>query len=98
MTLYGIATDYDYGASHGREYINIWSGGFMGTWEGQAYPTRGAKQITITTYNQDKVIVKLPDGVTFPRTAENYEAIDAAINEALDEYERARGSVQLVAS
>ncbi|QED11902.1 hypothetical protein SEA_MASHLEY_86 [Microbacterium phage Mashley] len=96
MTLYGIierARD----SGRGR-YIQAWSGSFMSTWEADGFPRDGAKRVTLTTYNNDKVIVHLPDGVTFPRTIDNFPEVDAAINAALNEYEQKRGSVQLLSS
>lgn len=94
MTMYGVAvSERDSGRGF---YLSVWSGSFMSTWEAQGYPRDGAKRITLTTYNDDKVVVHLPEGVTFPRTDKNYEAIDAAIDGALNEYERARGSVQMM--
>lgn len=97
MTRYGYTEDYEYNATHKRIYFTIWSGPFMSTWEADGYATPGAKQVTLNTYAQtNKVVVKLPDGVTFPRTDKNYEAIDAAINAALNEWEQKRGSIQIL--
>ncbi|QNJ55584.1 hypothetical protein SEA_PHINKY_93 [Microbacterium phage Phinky] len=97
MTRYGYTEDYEYNATHKRIYFTIWSGSFMSVWEADGYATPGAKQVTLNTYAQtNKVVVKLPDGVTFPRTDENYEAIDAAISAALNEWERKRGSIQMI--
>lgn len=94
MTRYGVSVQP---RDSGRGlWMSVWSGAFMSTWEAQGYPRDGAKRITLTTYNDDKVIVHLPEGVTFPRTAKNYEVIDAAIGDALNEYERARGSIQMI--
>lgn len=96
MTHYGYTEDYEYNATHKRIYFTIWSGPFMSTWEADGYATPGAKQVTLNTYAQtEKVVVKLPDGVTFPRTGKNYEAIDAAISAALNEWEQKRGSIQI---
>lgn len=94
MTLYGII-ERERDSGRGR-YIQAWSGAWYSTWEADGFPRDGAKRVTLTTYNNDKVIVHLPDGVTFPRTAENYEAVDAAINAALNEYEQKRGSIQIL--
>ncbi|QQO39267.1 hypothetical protein SEA_RUDY_85 [Microbacterium phage Rudy] len=94
MTLYGIierARD----SGRGR-YIQAWSGSFMSTWEADGFPRDGAKRVTLTTYNNDKVIVRLPEGTTFPRTIDNFPEIDAAINAALNEYEQKRGSIQIL--
>ncbi|QQO39596.1 hypothetical protein SEA_WHEELIE_87 [Microbacterium phage Wheelie] len=96
MTLYGII-EQARDSGRGR-YIQAWSGSFMSTWEADGFPRDGAKRVTLTTYNKDKVIVHLPDGVTFPRTIDNFPEVDAAINAALNEYEQKRGSVQLLSS
>ncbi|QNL30055.1 hypothetical protein SEA_CASEND_88 [Microbacterium phage Casend] len=90
MTLYGII-EQARDSGRGR-YIQAWSGSFMSTWEADGFPRDGAKQMTLTTYNQDKVIVHLPAGTTFPRTIDNFPEIDAAINAALNEYEQKRGA------
>lgn len=96
MTRYGYTEDYEYNATHKRISFTIWSGPFMSVWEASGYATPGAKQVTVTTYAPDRVVVKLPEGVTFPRTDENYRQIDDAINASLNEYERKRGSVQVL--
>lgn len=96
MTRYGVTTDYEYNATRKLQSLTIWSGTFYDTWEAQGYARPGAGRLTLSTYNEDKVVVTLPDGVTFPRTAENYEAIDEAIGAALNAYEQERGSVQMM--
>lgn len=81
MTRYGITTQpSERGVS---DWLTVWSGAFSSDFEGQGIARPGAKQITISLEWRGQVIVKLPDGVTFPRTDANYEAIDAAINEAI---------------
>lgn len=95
MTLYGVI-ERPRDSGRGR-YIQAWSGSFMSTWEADGFPRDGAKRVTLTTYNQDKVVVHLPEGTTFPRTIDNYPEIDAAINAALNEYEQKRGSIQMQA-
>ena len=92
MTRYGVM---DHGGAARSAPLSVWSGPFMSTREADGRAVIGARQITLTVYSGDKVIVRLPDGATFPRTPENFEAIDAAISKALNEYEKARGSVQL---
>lgn len=65
----------------------------MSTWEASGRYRNGARSVTVTTYNGDKVRVELPEGVTFPRTDNNYLVIDAAISDALNAYELNRGSI-----
>lgn len=66
--------------------FDLWSGAFMNTWEASGVARTGARSVTLTTYNGDKVKAHLPAGVTFPRTAENYRDIDAALSDALAAY------------
>ncbi|UJD20819.1 hypothetical protein SEA_ALUMINUMJESUS_84 [Microbacterium phage AluminumJesus] len=66
------------------EWLTLWSGAFSSDFEGQGIARPGAKQITLSIEWQGQVVVKLPKGVTFPRTDENYESIDAAINEQVN--------------
>lgn len=94
MTIYGIV-EQARDSGRGR-YIQAWSGSFMSTWEADGFPRDGARRVTLTTHNNDKVIVHLPEGTTFPRTIDNYPEIDAAINAALNEYEQKRGSIQIL--
>ena len=68
--------------------INVWSGAFMSDFEAGGVARNGARSITLTTHAGDRVTVRLPDGITFPRTDENYQAIDQAISEALRTHER----------
>ena len=60
--------------------IEVWSGPFYGTWEASARVRHGAKSATFTDYSDEKFRVTLPEGITFPRTADNYRTIDAAIS------------------
>lgn len=81
---YGIVTEQ---SENGLgQWVAVWSGAFMSTFEGQGLGRPGAKQITISLEWRDKVVVKLPEGVTFPRTDENYTEIDDAINAAINEH------------
>lgn len=84
MTLYGVI---DRPSETGTgDWLTVWSGSFMSSFEGQGIARPGAKQITITLDWVGKAIVKLPEGVTFPRTEKNYEVIDAAINEQINAF------------
>lgn len=80
MMQYGVTSDYEYNATHRRERLDIWSNPFYSVWEGEAYSL--ASGYMLTTYNGDKIRVVCPT----PRRDDNYEEIDAAINEALNKY------------
>ena len=80
MTKYGVTSDYEYNATHRRERLDIWSGPFCDVWEAEAYSLAGGYMLT--THSGDKVRVVCPT----PRQDDNYEEIDAAINEALNKH------------
>lgn len=67
-----------------RQWIAVYSGTFSDQFEGQGYARPGTRQITITLDYDGKVIVRLPEGVTFPRGASNYQEIDDAIRAAIN--------------
>lgn len=102
MTRYGIRNEYDdYTAS--ATSLTAWEGSFMSTWTATAERVRnGVKSFTLYTYAGDelhnRVRVILPEGVTMPRTDQNYEQIDQAVSDALNAWEAARGSVQMEVS
>ena len=73
--------------------ITVWSGPFYETFEASGRAVNGARRITLTTYNGDKVVVRLPDGVTLPRTDDNFQAIDRSISWALQDHYDERGTV-----
>lgn len=70
----------------------VWSGAFMSTFEADGRFRPGARSVTLTTYNGDKVKATMPDGVTLPRTEHNYQRVDAAISEALTAHYAKNGS------
>lgn len=78
-----------------RETITVWSGSFMSTFEAEGYANHGAKTYSLTTYNGDAVPARLPEGVTAPRTNENFHQIDAAISDALSRHYAQIGAVTL---
>ena len=82
MTHYGVTTDYEYGTDHKRDRIVVWSGPFYSVYEGEGYSLPNDDGYMITTYNNDKVRVMCPT----PRTGDNYEIVDSAIQEALDKH------------
>lgn len=80
MTRYGIIEDYDYNLTHKRNKLTIWSGGFMSDREGVAYSLPKNDGYMITLEYGDKVRVECP----VPRTSDNYNEVDKAINVALN--------------
>lgn len=94
MTSYGVATDYDYTATHKRERLSIWSGPFFSVYEGEAFTLPKRDGYMVTTYNGDRIRVTCPA----PRTDENYQQVDDAIAAALTAYEQQRGTVTLAAA
>lgn len=88
---YGVTTDYDYSAEHKRQRLEVWSGPWFHTWEGEAYSIPGGGGFMVTTHSGDKVRVVCPS----PRDEANYLEVDAAISDALNAHEAARGSIRL---
>lgn len=89
-TRYGVMTDYDHSAEHKRQRLTVWSGPFMSTFEGEAY-SLPAGGFMVTTYNADKIRVTCPS----PRDESNFEAVDAAISDALNAHHATRGAATL---
>ena len=90
---YGV-TDQPLPTGAGSEIV-LWSGPWHEIYEASGKARQGAKSITLTDYNRDKFRVVLPEGVTFPRTAENFIAIDAAISEAYEAHNARLGRIQV---
>ena len=89
-TLYGVATDYEWTGK--RDRLTVWSGSFMGTFEAEGIELPKSDGYMLTTYNDGgKVRVSCPA----PRDDRNFREVDDAINAALNEYERKRGSIKL---
>lgn len=98
MTRYGVMTDYETMTEKTGE-LTVWEGSFMSTLTATTGRIRhGSSTFTLHTYAGDNVRVTLPEGVTMPRTDLNYQRIDEAISEALNAWEKGRGSVQMEAS
>lgn len=76
---FGVTEDYDYGATHKRSKIDVWSGPFYHTREGTGFSRANGRGFIITTYNGDKVTVDCAS----PRTDDNYIEVDKAIDAAL---------------
>lgn len=79
--MYGIA---DHEGTAKTTPFTVWSGAFASNREGYGTARHGAKSVTIHREYGGTVKVYLPEGVTFPRTNENYFEIDAAISAALE--------------
>lgn len=92
--MFGVRTEET--NSTKRETITVWSGSFMSTFEAEGYANNGAKTYSLTTYNGDAIPAKLPNGVTAPRTSENYREIDQAIADALSTHYKKIGATSVV--
>jgi hypothetical protein len=88
MTHYGVANDYDYNETHKRERLTLWSGAFSSGYEGEALSLPSGKGYMVTPYYGEKFRVASPT----PRTDENYQQVDAALNAALNAYHAAKAS------
>lgn len=93
-TRYGITVNYDASTGKSQEIL-IWSGAFMAVYEGYGRIRKGSKSFTVLTYNDDKVTVRFPEGVTGMRDQDNYEQIDQAISTALNAHHTARGDFKM---
>lgn len=93
--LYGIREDE---RTTTRAYFTVWSGPFLSTFEAEGWTRYGAKSATLTDYSGERFRVELPEGVTFPRTAENYRHIDDAISAAYETHNARLGRVQIGAN
>lgn len=82
MTHFGMIEDYDYNVTHKRHRMSIWSGPFMSNREGVAYSLPKSDGYMITLEYGDKVRVSCPA----PRNDVNYQEVDKAINDALNEH------------
>ncbi|MGW5267190.1 hypothetical protein ACWEQ4_00930 [Rhodococcus sp. NPDC003994] len=89
--MFGVATDYEYSATHVRQRITVWSGAFYSVREAEGLSLPNGDGFMLTTYNGDKVRVSCPS----PRTEDNYEAVDTAIDAALRAHYAERGVVTL---
>jgi len=78
--LYGVAAAYR--KMFGREVIEVWTGPFMLTWEAEGVALPKGDGYMLKTYAGHKVRVTCPS----PRTDDNYEEVDRAINDALNNY------------
>lgn len=88
MNKFAVATDYEAQTAK-RDRLTVWSGFAASTFEASGYANNGAKTYSLTDFSGERVSVKLPDGVTAPRTDENYVQIDKAISDALVEHFKA---------
>lgn len=90
-TRYAVAGDCDYGETHKRERLTVWSGTWCDVFEAEGLSLPGRDGYMLTTYNGDRVRVACP-----MRTDDTYEEVDAAISEALNRHHEARGDVRLI--
>ena len=81
MVYYGIADDYE-SRRRGlkRDYLTLWSGAFMSTYEGYAVSLPKRDGYMIHMLYGPKVRVICPVG----RTDDNYQEIDDAIRSGLN--------------
>lgn len=89
---YSIMTDYDR-STEKREQIIVWSGPFASGWEARGSAANGASHYEMTDYSGKRFRAKLPEGVTAPRTEENFQQIDAAISAAYDAHNARQGRI-----
>ena len=84
--MFGISTNYDESTDK-TTVIDVWEGSFMSDFVGDARIRNGARSATFRTYWGDSPVkVTLPDGVTFPRTEDNFADIDAAVSAAFSRH------------
>lgn len=91
---FGVATNYEVNAGRKRDYLDVWCGSFMGSWEARGVSLPRGDGYMLTTYNGDKVRVTCPT----PRDETTYQEVDAAINAALQDYHDQRDDVQMGAA
>lgn len=80
MTYYGVMTDYEHNLTHKLERLQVWCGPFASIWVAEANELPRHSGYMLSLYGDEKLRVECPS----PRTSENYEQIDAAINAALN--------------
>lgn len=83
MRNYGVADDT---LTEHTQLIDVYSGAYMSDHEASGRVRTGAKQFTLTVTSGEKVIVRLPAGITGPRTEHNFADFDKAVNAALNDY------------
>lgn len=93
LMSYGVMTDYEYGATHKRERITVWSPPFASVFEAEGYSLPKRDGYSLTTYNGDRLIVRT-GGV---RRDDNFCEVDRLIAEALVAHYAQRGDVALMA-
>lgn len=80
---YGVATDYEWSATHKRQRITVWSGSFYSTYEAEGLSLPNGAGFMLSIYDDgEKVRVSCPS----PRTDDNYREVDAAIAAALADH------------
>ena len=90
-TRYAVADDCDYGETHKRERLTVWSGTWCDAFEAEGLSLPGRDGNRLTTDNGHR------ERVACARSADDtYEEVDAAISEALNRHHEARGDVRLI--
>lgn len=70
----------EYSAPFGRQVLTLWSGSFADQYEGRVWELPRHDGYMVTLYGGRKVRVDTPS----PRTDDNYQEVDAAINAAVE--------------
>jgi hypothetical protein len=79
VTHYAIATDYDRNEGRKRDYLTVWSGGFLSDYEASGVSLPRGDGYMLTLAYGGKVRVTCPT----PRNEDNWQAVDAAVSAAL---------------
>jgi hypothetical protein len=82
MTQYGVMTDEEWRPTHKTDRLTVWSGAFMSSFEAEAISLPRGDGYMLYTYGGDKVRVECP----VPRDDANFQAVDDAINAALNKH------------
>ena len=82
---FGVATDYDYSATHARDRITVWSGALYSVFEADGLSLPSGAGYMLTTYQGDKVRVECPA----PRDGDNFSEVDRLIGSALNAHYQA---------
>ena len=79
---FGVATNYDANEKSKRDHLDVWEGAFMSSHTASGVSLPKGDGYMLATYNGDKVRVTCPT----PRTEATYQAVDQAINAALNAF------------
>lgn len=73
-----------YGITNDDNLIQVWSGEWFSDPEAYGYAYKGDDRIHLTLECGQVITIKLPNGITFPRTDDNFDEIDMAISDAMN--------------